>query len=383
MTGDTPAPPYDQWPSLCGASVQEKLNLGSSDPVDPVAIMNDVLKPFPQVIPVDFAQSWVNAAQAAFGPLPAGITTSALNDAYLMTWLVLWFQTSGVVFPCTLDTPIAPPGDCGIDTSELDPFHTGPGGAPNVPPKANPDQDVSTDTGAKICGIIMAIFGGADFLAGGLVGGGAAIGEGINIVEHSVHVNWQDLRCHLYWYRMFLYNGIIGIKRLLALTAFGYPDPDSLANADPQVLSAFGINQTLDSAQAMVKCLGNVPFPSQPWDGNPLGFEQPPTLFEKPTAITYLVQSVYPSWFIDDPANPLSNGDVKTGGTFPFRRGVPTAPYPIEFGNVVANAVDLFQHIGPPFPDWNLDGDRGLAYFTWQFHAASYDPNNVKIDPES
>ena len=62
---------------------------------------------------------------------------------------------------------------------------------------------------------------------------------------------------------------------------------------------------------------------------------------------------------------------------------MPTAPYPVEFGNVVANAVDLFQHIGPPFPDWNLDGDRGLAYFTWQFHAASYDPNNVKIDPES
>jgi hypothetical protein len=45
--------------------------------------------------------------------------------------------------------------------------------------------------------------------------------------------------------------------------------------------------------------------------------------------------------------------------------------------------VDLFKHISEQFPRWNLDGDRGLAHFTWQFRGASYDPNSVKIDPES
>lgn len=382
MTGDTPSPSYDQWPPLCGANLQKNLNLGPGDPVDPATILNHVLQPFPQVLPSDFAQSWVNVAQQTFGVLPPGITAGALNDAYLMVWLVLWFQTSGAVFACKLDQPIAPPDGCGIDPSELDPFQKGPGGGPNVPPKANPDQDVSKDTGAKICGIVMAILGGLSFLFGGGVGGAVVLGAGIEIAKHSVHVNWQDLRCHLYWYRMFLYNGVVGIQRLLALTAFGYPDPAILANADPQVLSVFGINQTLESAPAMVKSQGDVAFPSQPWDGNPLTFELPPTVFEQPHAYSYLV-SAYPSWFIDDPANPLSNGDVKTGGSFPVRLMVPTAPYPVEFGNVVANAVDLFKHISVQFPYWNLDGDRGLAYFTWQFHGASYDPNSVKIDPES
>jgi hypothetical protein len=56
---------------------------------------------------------------------------------------------------------------------------------------------------------------------------------------------------------------------------------------------------------------------------------------------------------------------------------------PVQFGNAVANAVDLFAHINDaPFPDWNLDADRGLAYLTWQFHNAMYtDP--VAIDPEA
>lgn len=383
MTADTPSPSYDQWPSLCGANLQKKLNLGLADPVDPAAILDDVLAPFPQdLIPPDFAQSWVTVAQKTFGALPPGITAAALNDAYVMVWLMLWFQTSGAVFACNLDQPVAPPDGCGIDQSELDPFQQGPGGSPNVPPQTHPDQDVSTDTGAEICGYVMAILGGLSYLLGGGPSAAAAIGAGIAVVEGSVHVNWQDLRCHLYWYRMFLYNGVVGIQKLLALTAFGYPDPVTLANADPQVLSIYAIKQTLDSAPAMVKAPGDVDFPSQPWDGNPSTFEQAPTVFEQPAATPYLAQDVYPSWFMDDPTNPLSNGDVKTGGTFPFRRMVPTAPYPVEFGNVVANAVDLFKHIGVQFPNWNLDGDRGSAYFTWQFDGASYNPNAVKIDPE-
>jgi len=383
MANDTPSPSYDQWPSLCGANLHKKLNLGAADTVDPAAILNDVLKPFPQVFPADFARLWMTAAQKTFGPLPPGITAGALNDAYLMVWLMLWFQTSGAVFGCNLAQPIAPPDGCGIDQSELDPFQQAAGGGPNVPPKTTPDQDVSTDQGAKICGYVMAVLGGLSFLFGGGVGGAAAIGAGIATVEGATSVNWGDLRCHLYWYRMFLYNGIVGIQKLLALTAFGYPDPATLANADPQVLTIYGIHQTLESAPTMVKAPGNVPFPSQPWDGSPATFEQAPTAFEQPAATAYLAQDVYPSWFIDDPANPLSNGDVKTGGTFPYRRMVSTAPYPMEFGNVVANAVDLFKHVGAQFPNWNLDGDRGLAYFTWQFHGASYDPNAVKIDPES
>jgi hypothetical protein len=38
----------------------------------------------------------------------------------------------------------------------------------------------------------------------------------------------------------------------------------------------------------------------------------------------------------------------------------------------------------PPFPDWNLDADRGLAWLTWQFLAgASALSMPVAIMPES
>ena len=61
--------------------------------------------------------------------------------------------------------------------------------------------------------------------------------------------------------------------------------------------------------------------------------------------------------------NPLG-GDLKTGGGFPFRSAgiIGAARVPMTFGNVVANAVDLFKNIDTTFPDWNLDGDRGLAW---------------------
>ena len=68
-------------------------------------------------------------------------------------------------------------------------------------------------------------------------------------------------------------------------------------------------------------------------------------------------------------------------GSFPLREDPQAAePLPLQFGNAVANAVDLFRNLDKDFPSWNLDGDRGLAYVTWQF-AGSYDPNAVAIEP--
>ena len=76
---------------------------------------------------------------------------------------------------------------------------------------------------------------------------------------------------------------------------------------------------------------------------------------------------------------------MKTAGdNFPDRETTNPngAVVPVQFGNVVANVVDLFQNLGATFPDWNLDGDRGLAYLTWQFQGF-YDPDAVAIEPET
>jgi hypothetical protein len=94
--------------------------------------------------------------------------------------------------------------------------------------------------------------------------------------------------------------------------------------------------------------------------------------FESPNTTANVVEA-YPSFFLDDPLNPLIVGDVKTGGPFPSHEG--------RFGNVVDNAADLFAHMGR-FPNWNLDADRGLEWLTWQFKAG-YDPNAVLVEPES
>jgi hypothetical protein len=97
--------------------------------------------------------------------------------------------------------------------------------------------------------------------------------------------------------------------------------------------------------------------------------------------------AAYPFFFVDDDAaNPLSNGRLLSPGTWPpgyAENGSPVAvKHPVQFGNAVANAVDLLGHLDTPFPDWNLDGDRGLAHMAWQFHNMLYtDP--VAIEAES
>ena len=106
MSGDDPTPPYADWPSLCGANLHEKMKIGSVDPVD---LVDQVKKnqPFPAAIPDDFADLWFEAVSAAYGSsLPAGLSAGSLNAAYLMTWLVLWFQTSGAILGCNLSPPM-------------------------------------------------------------------------------------------------------------------------------------------------------------------------------------------------------------------------------------------------------------------------------------
>jgi hypothetical protein len=103
--------------------------------------------------------------------------------------------------------------------------------------------------------------------------------------------------------------------------------------------------------------------------------------FEKPATVAYYVAE-YPSFFLDDPANPLGINLVKLGGTGGLYKRQGQEDMPARFGNVVANAIDLFLNVQERFPNWNLDGDRGLAWLTWKFKAG-YDPDKVDVEPES
>jgi len=381
VMGDIPVPPYPTWPSLCQANLQQRIELAAMDPVNLMELVKTA-KPFPKLLPDDFAQLWFDSFQAAYAsPLPPNIKPEALNGAYVMLWMVLWFQTSGAVLGCDPQPPMRPPDDCGDDPSSLDPFTPAPGGGPTPPPAMDTDLK---DTTAEVCGIILAILGGLLFLAGAGAAGAGAIAGAIALLDCSSIVEWEKLRCELYWYRMYLYNGVKGLHKLLSLAGFDYPYSSALAE-DQEVLQLLG-NHTFESGKNLVKSrVQDGDFPSKPWDGSLDTFNQRPTAtkpgFETPRTIA-CYNEVYPDFFIDDDAgNPLLNGDVKTAGGFPFRPKAAAANLPIQFGNAVANAVDLFANLTKAFPNWNLDADRGLAYMTWQFKGF-YNPDSVQIQPD-
>jgi hypothetical protein len=381
MTGDTPVPPYAEWSSLCDAGLHNRISLA---PIDPQDVMTRVWngQPLPSALPDDFCQYWFGAFTDAYGSLPPGypVTPASLNGAYLMTWMVLWFQTSGEVLGCNPSPPMNPPENCGSAPSWADPTVPGDSGGGSSPP--SPEVEVDGSVGAVVSGAILAIIGALLLLTPAWpLGATMIVGGSTLIIEGMPEADWSKLRCDLFWYRLYLYNGLNALHEIMTLGGVGHPYGPELAN-DETVLSLLGTEYKFDSGKATVKSDPTKRFPAACWDGAISTWTQRPTSLEMVQTIGYLA-SAYPTFFVnDDTANPLSNGDVKTDdGAWPVRLR-PGTELPVQFGNAVANAVDLFQHLDVTLPNWNLDADRGLAYLTWQFkNGIASDP--VDIEPET
>ena len=384
MAGDVPNPPYDAWPNLCDAKLQVKIMLNGIDPID---IMKRLRKydQFPQVLPREFCVFWFDAFKDAYGPTQPGCRFSAetVNGAYIMTWMALWFQTSGEIIGCNPAPPLSPPSGCGDTPSWTDPTVPGDNGTGSVPPEPTIESD--PDVGKIVTGIILALLGVVSLGAGGLVAGGIAIGAGINdILKGANDKNWGKLRCDLHWYRLYLYNSLKAVHEMLSLAALRYPYASDLMN-DEETLKLLGNTLKFDSGKRNVKSLSLLEqFPSKPWDGG-LGtwIQVPNRGFEEPQTVAYQSQA-YPCFFIDDDnANPIGSGEVRVGGSWPpGYRVAQGSSLPVQFGNAVANCVDVFRSLGGLVPpDWNLDGDRGLAYLTWQFrHGVYTDPVDIEAE---
>jgi len=390
QTGDTPQPPYDHWANLCSANLHQKIQLPGFNVV-PEQFLNSLNQPFPQVIPADFASNWALAVKDAYGTaVPPAVKPEGLNSAYLMTWLVLWFQTSGVPIGCNVQPPVGPPGACTGDPPETNPFNFPLGGSPPGPPI--PQPDISTNSGDVACGIILAILGGVALLFGDAAAGAASIAGAIALLDcsNAATIDWPGWKCKIFWFRQYMFNGIVGLQNMLSLCGFMYPDARALGNDANNLPSAFPVPSFGQSIN-LIKSNGRgreQEFPSKCWDTSDKltalsTFNQPPNSnspgFEKPNTIAYVAGWQYPSWFVNSSSNPLSNGDVKSNGGTQLRFDPPAQATP--FGNAVDCAVDIFKHLSQTFPNWNLDGDRGLAYYNWQFKVG-YDPDNVVIVPE-
>lgn len=397
VAGDSPTPPYDQWSALCDAGLQKRLDFG---PIDPVEIMKSLREgtPFPKLLPDDFSTYWMDAWTDAYGPPPLGSRFNAglLNGAFVMTWMKLWFQTSGEVIGCNPAPPMAPPGNCGSAPSWVDPNVRGDNGAGQQPSIPEPESD--PDVGQIVTGAILALLGAVSLYFGGGLAGATAIGIGVGlIIDGATDINWAKLRCDLYWLQMYLYNGLKALHNLLTFGAFSHPYPAELA-MDSTTIQLLGIEYTYDSGKRLAKSRVLAPqkwaseieldadgqFPAKTWSGGLGNWVQMPGGIEWPETTGYLARA-YPTFFIDDDvANPVTpDSDVMTGTTWPpGERHRPGTEIPVLFGNAVANAVELIAHAGDVLPDWNLDADRGLAWLTWEFQNNTLSAP-VAVDPES
>lgn len=385
MAGDTPNPPYPQWTGLCDAALHDRISLGS---IDPVAVMTGLRQSaaFPSVLPADFSKFWMSAWEDAYGPPPltSRFRAGALNGAYVMTWMKLWFQTSGLVVGCPAKSLGAPPSTCGSAPPWVDPNVPGDNGSGTGPKVPEPESD--PDIGEIISGAILAILGVASFIFGGAAIGAALLAAGVGLmVDGAIQIDWDKLACDIFWLRMYLNNGLKALHDLLTLGGFTHPYPSELA-LDTTTITLLGIPYTFDSGKRLAKSRPLFPkeltgalhrepvgsYPTKAWDGGLGTWTQTPTAsspgVEAPETAAYLVAEYLSFAVADDIGNPLSStSDVRTGTSWPpGERHLPGTLVPVTFANAVDNAVDLIGAAGSAVPDWNLDGDRGMAWLTWQ-----------------
>ncbi len=396
MNGDTPSIPYKDWPKLCDADLHKEIEITGGG-ADPVAVMKAIREggPLPSDLPDDFVKYWFKSFEDIYGgkPYPPDFSPQTLKDAYQVIWLMLWFQTSGEVLGCNPPpSKLVPPSNC--DQPPWADPNAPPGSSSGTsPPPPDPAAFTETDTAKKVTGIILAILGGIAALWGQWTAGGAALAGGIWLATHADEVDWTKLACHLYWVRWSYYDAMEGLIQAFAKGGVIAPDPYFLgAPYNPQdpnsVLAAIKLVKSrvaVDEYPAIWFPIDQPPFFMFDFTVDPKDYHLTQYTDASGATQTYKIlvewlkilnatlktrgylNSAYPDFFVDDPNNPMGTSGVRVRGEkWPVRDNIVE---PKQFGNAVENAVDLLANLNAEFPDWNLDGDRGLAYFTWIFQS--------------
>ncbi len=362
MSGDTPSPPFADWPALCDARLHERVDVTSGG-VDHEAIARAMAadEPLPELLPTEFVTYWTEAFHDVYGSEAFPLTRAALQKAYAALSTVLWFQTSGDVVGCN-PVPGPPPGDCGSGGAPdwIDPTQINPAtGEPFLPAPPSPQGD--PDVAEIVSGVILALLGlGAAALGGWLVGAGALVGGIALIVDGATEPDWDDLRCDVHWLRVYLFNGLTALHNLTVLGGVQHPYPRDLA-VDQLVLSFGGASLPYTSGAAVAKSRVAEGL-RRPWGGVISTWTGAPTEpLEAPQTTLWPRGGEWPSAMVDDiAANPVGHRVVDP----------PPGPWPggvvRGFGPAVQAAVDTIVTDPTTLPDWNLDADRGLGWLTWE-----------------
>lgn len=378
----TAADAYGSWPSLCRSGLHRAIEVAEG--LDPETVARAVVaeEALPAALPEEFTDYWVGAWKGAYGPgdptvdgPQALFTADRLQAAYLMTWLVLWFQTSGDMIGCN-PVPGAPPAACGSSPTPpnwVDPTVTNPvTGEPF--PVEGPHPHLDPDVDEIICGLLLALAGIIATALGATAIGAAAIKKGIeDAIDGIAQLNWDELECQLYWLGVYMFNSLGGLHKMAVHGGFQHPYAGELGALQPT--SSEGGVPTAFITTAALNCLSHgLRGPRQPWNGVANWEGQPQEPLEEPVESIWK-EEWWPSAIVDDEAvNPVQDSILDPPSSFdPVGLG--------SFGPGVQSAVLLLSKRPRTLPNWNLDGDRGHGWLTWELQAPYSSP--VNAFPES
>jgi hypothetical protein len=444
MNGDDPSPPYDQWPSICSANLQDEFNIaGLAGPQQPhdvpdavKAMADGTVGALPELTAQDLTDvanlllDTVNAVYPttppalpndSLPPLTAlpGFTLSNIKEAFAGAYAVYWFMTSGS--GPLANNVIGPPPS----TAPTPPSWVSSGSPPT-------SQQAYLDHDAVVCAIVLAIILALAILTGALLLGIIAL---IALMNTSV-IDWVKVRDTLYWMRKMLVDAQNAIRDALVWAGMAYPPPLLLGmvDADGHTLPVTDLSPPNPAApQNNVPATLGLPlchtslnevslasFPTQ-MDlrvtalvaGNTVAVPDvnfavspflPPTQAKtSPTdreddnlpASGPINQPVpagrYPNYFVEvapdatAPLIPLNAGILTKPRIFPspaLKAGV----Y-VSCGSAVFNAVHLIKNsvaiatdTSFTLPNYNLDGDHGYGWLTWEpFH--NFNPTLARPTP--
>jgi hypothetical protein len=411
FTNDVPAPAYTTWPNVNGAKLHVRIELGGVSPDAVLASIRDRTH-VPVALPPDFVDGfWLPAYRKVYGdPAAAGIDAAGVHGAYALTYLVLWLQTSGEILPSAPPDRINLPDNCGdrpdwvaVDGSVLVP------GQPNAsPPPKTPDKD--PDIAELLSALFVALLAVLSVAARAIAAGALLLFAAAKLAIDGA-ADWAKLLCHVRWNRVYFDNLGNAMLDLLVGTGLAFPYTQKLAFA-PQ-LRALGIPIPFDAAPNTTRSrLPEAPYPAMQWPAIVSDWWTLPTGLEAPAQVAYPFDPRYPSDFVDGnqfvrvvsprPApqppdvtiqtkqqNPLFRLDansvplVHDKSEWTRRRGrlgverAMTTP----FGNAVDISLDLIAHPEVDLLDWDLAGDRGVGFPTWQLPTPTTPPGAPIPEP--
>ncbi|HVT95489.1 MAG TPA: hypothetical protein VHD76_21745 [Bryobacteraceae bacterium] len=364
MAGDTPTPAYPLWKSITSANLQKQFNVADLDgPADkiPEAVINvgtgnlgSLPGKFPQEL-ADYIQKVIDATYPA-NARPAGFSTDAIKEAFVGLFAVVWFMTSGFGPMTPLDLG-APPSTCTSPPSWV----TG-GGAPPSPQQSGPS------TGATVCGVLLAILALILFIFQNWTGGVAAVVGAIKLFTSGGGIDWDQLKCNVFWLRKGLLDAENALVDALVKSALAYPAPAKLGTVDVNSVTHPAVDLSPNGGVPLTRTNGGgpniagfkFPYPRQMDAGN-AGFADlnfgvfPNTPEETPGTLNFPLGPSYAETVVS--TSGLQNGGLMVDGAFPSRNQF--------FGDAVSNAVQLISSHAKGMPRYNLDADRGYGWKTW------------------